>query len=68
MIESPTVNKWQSEALALPLLQVLARFGPLPSEVKEEIEATTEPRIVQDWIVRAAEAKSLDEFRQAAGV
>jgi hypothetical protein len=69
VIESITYNRWVAKAKIEDVLGFLeGRFGPVPAETKEKIEATTSLEELRRLVTLAAKAGSLDEFRKTAGV
>jgi hypothetical protein len=73
VIESVIVNEWKAEATIKSKIDDLvklveARFGPVPADAKAKIESTNSPALLQQWILLAGKANSLDDFRRDAGV
>lgn len=71
MIQSQQVLEWQAEArieeLTTALLDVLKeKFAGVPPEVASAIRATTDLRRLKGWLVLAAKAPSLEQFRHDA--
>ena len=50
------------------LLQLLGEFGELPDSLRERVLAEKEPYTLDAWFTAARKAKSLQEFREMAGI
>jgi hypothetical protein len=73
VIESVIVNEWKAEAAVQALSEAVislleARFTTIPAEIRSKIESASSPDLLRRWNNLAGTAKTLDEFRQAAGV
>lgn len=70
MRESQQVLEWMAMAVADSVLKVLAaRFPPgAPPDLETAIRASIDREQLQNWLISAARADSLDAFRQAAGL
>ena len=51
------------------VLDVLqAKFSPVPSDLETSIRATTDLGLLKQWLVTAASALTLQDFRRAVGL
>jgi hypothetical protein len=67
--ESAVVKEWKAESKAEDLRDVLeARFGPVPADLMTKIAATRVGEVLRGWLILAARAASLEQFRQEAGI
>ena len=67
--ESTLVNEWKAEGKAEALREILeTRFGTLPAEVAAKVGETREAETLKRWLVFAARAATLEQFRQEAGI
>jgi hypothetical protein len=71
--ESVVVKEWQDEAnVKLQIKNILRvlgkKFGLVPPEVAEKVEATTSLSALEKWVDSAATADSLATFRRDAGI
>ena len=69
MRESQIVNQWRSEVCREDVLKVLqARFpGELPEEVLQTVGAQGDRNILSKWLIAAATATTIDQFRSQLG-
>jgi hypothetical protein len=77
VIESPTVKEWTASARAEgeakgkigDLVRILEKkFQAVPPDLKAKIESATDLGVLENWVVTAAIADTLDRFRQDAGI
>ena len=47
-----------------PLLLCLKRFGDIPDEVLEQIQAQQDMEVLKNWMQTAFQSKTLEEFVQ----
>jgi hypothetical protein len=75
--ESAVVNEWKAEARAEGKAEGKAeavcdlleeRFGALPEEVRAKIRANRAGEVLRRWLLLAARADTLEQFRQEAGI
>jgi hypothetical protein len=66
--QSQAVLGWMAEAKVEALLGVLAQLGPVPAELAAAIRATTDPEVLQRWILLAARSATPEQFRRDAGL
>ncbi len=69
MGRSAVMDGWMAEAQAEALRNVLlARFGPMPSDLTEKLAKARSLDDVRKWASDVALAQSLDDFRQRSGL
>jgi hypothetical protein len=69
VMESVVLNKWMAQAKAQAVMGILEKkFPPVPVEVRAKVEATTSLDVLQSWVILAATAGSLNDFRRDAGI
>ena len=56
-----------TEGLRRGVVNLMAKFGPLPEKVKIQIEEQDDPNVLLRWQNAAVDAQSLDAFLRAAG-
>jgi hypothetical protein len=75
--QSKQVLEWQAEGRAEALVDtrvddvlaiLQARFAPVPAEIASTVRATRDPLRLGEWVIQAATAESLDQFRAATGL
>ena len=71
-IEAPIVTEWKQQSEDKGVLKgkieslgvLLSRYGEVPAELLEKIQASKNPAELDAWILKAAKAKTLASFRK----